>query len=141
MSKKILEYFFAVTMNSIYKVVLNENNYPFAHEIDSQDKLTNGMLAISKNLQFYNPEKHSTLSSKTSVKQGLEHVNTQWWGQETSDIVALFLDEKEASDCSKVPNTKPYDSRWIKQTKKVIEAIRQNHPDVTVCYDSDLRIY
>jgi len=79
------------------------------------------------------------LFSKTSAKRKLEHV--QWWGQETSDIVALFLDEKEASDCSNSPNKKPFDPRWIKQTEKVIEVIRQDYPDVKVCYDSGLRIY
>jgi hypothetical protein len=150
--KECLKEFFAVTRNSVYQaVVYGEENCPFIKKISVVGGIIGlpvgkvlgadgTLLAVADNLQFYYPEGHSMLSPQTSEERRLERVNTMWWRAGTSLIVALFLDKDEASFCSEQPDLQPCDQRWIEKTKEVLEAIGEEHPNVTICHWRELAL-
>ncbi len=49
-------------------------------------------------------------------------------GGHSSSIVALFKNKEEALRCLENEDLKPYDPRWTKQTRKVLNKIGDNHP-------------
>jgi hypothetical protein len=124
----------------------NKNNpCPFARKIALKGEsaipvggeLENGtMIAITKQLQAYIPEG----GGMTSFQRRIEDVNTRYWGGNSSNIIALFTTKKKAMDCFAQEGLKPCDSRWIEETKKVIEKIGENHPAFEVCKWSSLSL-
>jgi len=139
-----LKEFFAVTMNSVYKVAAyGEDDCPYAEKIAASknggsiklgDRIDNApMMAIARRLQFYYPESHSIISPVMGEERRLEHVNTAWWRGGTSSIVALFLKEKGAMYCFEQKNLKPCDKRWVDKTKEVMKKVGDEHPNVTIC--------
>lgn len=148
MPDSYLEIFFAVTVNSVYRIITcDKDHWPYLEKIAGGNglpvgtKLNNGpMLAIAKNLQLYYPEGHSMLSPQTSVVRELERVNTMYWGAKTSCIAALFLTKEDALSCFNQSELKPCDQRWINETKNVIEKIGEDHPTVTICHWQDLSL-
>lgn len=142
----MLQEFWAVTVGStstsIYHVIArrgSEDPGPVATKIalagESRvpvaDELKGSMmLAITTQLQAYIPEG----GGYTSFERNIESVNTRWWGDNSAPIVALFLTEAEAQDCFQQEDLQPCDSRWLAQTKEVIEKIGDDHPTITVCH-------
>jgi len=55
-------------------------------------------------------------------------VNTRYWGGNTSDIIGLFLERKDAEACFQVGNLIPLDPRWRTQTIATLQAIGSEHP-------------
>jgi hypothetical protein len=143
----ILELFFAVTTTSIYEVMARDaQGFPCARKIALKGEsiiplgkiITDQMLAICDGLQFYTPEGHGFLSSQTSVERRVEMVNAQWYGPNSSHIIALFFTEKEARKCFSAKNLKPCDPRWLEKTKAVIAAIGEDHPTITICHEQGM---
>ncbi len=137
---KCLERFFAVTKNSLYKVVVfGEEDVPYAEKVAGEgtikigDKIKGSMLAVAKWLQFYVPEKYGMASPLVGTERRLEYVNTRFWQGKTSLIVALFMSEEEAMFCFGQKQLEACDKRWIEQTKEVIGKVHENHPNLTVC--------
>ena len=139
---KHLERFFAVTRNSVYRVVAyGEENCPFIEKIASikersdlpiGTKLNNRkMLAVADYLQLYDLDHE---------QRQLEFVSGKYWGAHTSWIVALFLTEEEALFCSEQPDLRACDERWIDKTKEVVERIGADHPNVTICHFKDFTL-
>lgn len=58
--------------------------------------------------------------------------------QYTSALIALFLDEATAHECLKAGDACKLDPRWRDQTKRVLVAIGDDHPDFRVRKDSQL---
>ena len=143
-----LDHFFAVTVSphgaSLYKVMAlpEDKGEPYITKIRLRGAsnlrigtvLSGPMLAIMKGLQFYTPEGGGLLSQMSYTEREIEKVNTAYWKGQTSDIVALFLREGDAERCFSSPNIRPCDPVWIEETKKVLEAIGKNHPNVTICH-------
>lgn len=55
-------------------------------------------------------------------------VNTRFWGGATSPIIGLFEDKKTARQCLNSADLKPWDSRWTKETGRVLLLIGSRHP-------------
>ena len=141
--------FFAVTTTSLYEVMARaENGRPYIRKIDLRgesqiqisETMSGDLLAVAKWLQFFIPEGHGLLSPMTSVQRKVEMVNTVYWQGKTSDIIALFLTEEKARECFASPDLKPCDTRWLENTKEVLEAIRENHPTITICHWRDMAL-
>ena len=81
------------------------------------------MLAICKRLVLFTPE-----GGSTTIERELVHVNTGYWGVNTSLIIALFLTEQSAKKCLTAKQITPSDPRWKKETVAVIRAIGKDHP-------------
>jgi|GEM_PF-1036239 len=146
-----LERFFAVTLTSVYEVVAKgERGLPYAKKIKLGGEsaiavggiITDQMVAVAKWLQFYIPEGHGWgCPPMTSFERRLEQVNMQWWGGRTTAIIALFLTRKNAEKCFSSPDPQLCDPRWLQETKKVIEAIGEDHPTFTVCHSPGLALF
>lgn len=54
------------------------------------------------------------------------------WGGATSSVIALFQEEDLARLCLVEEDHQPHDKRWREETKKVIRAIGENHPNFYV---------
>lgn len=149
---EILSEFFAVTLTSIYKVrahgdngelspyaekiaIKGESSFPLGHRIDD-----GSMIAITKSLQAFVPEGHGLSSAMASIERKIENVNIRYWCSGTSPIVGLFLTEEEAVDCFSQSNLEPYDSRWRRQIKEVIDRIGDEHPTICICHHPDLAL-
>jgi hypothetical protein len=142
MTKNPLERIYIVTLNSVYKLSAKDaSGHPCAEKIAANKeiargvfpighKITGSMVSIAPHLQFYSPE----------YGRGLEDNNTAWWGGNTSQIVALFLNKEEALFCSSQPDLRACDPRWINQTKKVLEEIGEDHPTITICHDRNFSL-
>ncbi|MBI2676531.1 MAG: hypothetical protein HYX21_01055 [Candidatus Yanofskybacteria bacterium] len=141
-----LKEFYAVTATSVYHVEYDEKNIQArATKIALRGKskiklgkvLSGPMLAIAKWLQFYIPEG----GGLTSYERKVERVSTRYWLGNTSFVIALFFNEVEAKDCLLVyDNLLPCDPRWLDSTKKIIEAIGQEHPVFEVCEYEDMKL-
>ena len=138
----MLEVFFAVTMTSSYEVNAENIDGPYIEKIAVKEKspiplghrLQDGtMISIGDRLRMYVPEKHGSMSSLTSYERRIEYVNTEWWGSQTSEIVALFASREEALICLKNDALLPCDPRWKEQTTKVLDAIEEGHPIFEIC--------
>lgn len=142
-----LHWFYAVTMTSVYFVRDhgNEGFNPVAKKIALRGEsefqvgaiLGGGtMIAITKQLQAYVPEG----GGLTSFERKIECVNTQYWGECSSYIVALFTTKKNAMACFAHTDLQPCDPRWIEETRRVIKKIGDNHPSFEVCRWEDLAL-
>ena len=139
-----LNEFWVVTGTSVYRVHTNEQMMAFATKtkvhtgqsaIQAESQLPGGnMIAIGKEgLLAYTPEGSGLVSPMSTTQKDPEMVNTRYHGGSTSPIVALFLDEKSADECTKSTELKTSDPRWKEQTRNVLEAIGENHPTFFVC--------
>ncbi|MCL4403749.1 hypothetical protein M1432_00105 [Patescibacteria group bacterium] len=120
--------FYAVTATSIYHAVSDDHGRAIATKIAVKghsripvgNRLERGtMIAIRENLVAYDPG---------ITGRPIELVNTKDWGGHSSAIVALFLEVRNAARCFQYPDPRPYDERWLEETKKVVAAIGENHP-------------
>lgn len=144
----MLHQFYAVTQTSLYFVKDRRNKKdpcPFARKImlNGESKspvgseLENGtMIAITTQLQAYVPEG----GGMTSYHKQIEGVNTRWWGGHSSGIVALFTKKSKALECFNSRDLVQCDSRWIEETKNVINKIGEDHPSFYVCEWGDLSL-
>lgn len=124
----MLHKFYVVTKTSIYLVEdKGADGYPSAVKIAlrGQSKLPVGhrlrggnMIAICWKLIAYSPEGN----------REIEKVNTFYWGDSTSHIVALFKTEDEARLCFASDDPKSCDPRWIEETREVLREIGEDHP-------------
>lgn len=142
----MLEEFFAVTRTSVYHVKAKaDDGYPSAIKIAllGHSKFlvghklmhSNRMILVGKRLICYIPEAHGMTSPLTGFERDFSRVNSQWWGDATSSVVAFFTEEAEAMRCLNEPELKPCDSRWIEQTRQVLDAIGDDHPAFFVPHD------
>lgn len=121
-----MDCFFVVTRTSVYKVYRDqENSQPCMEKIhlfgQSQvpvgHKGTNTMIGITRAcLVAYTTDKKNS-------PPGM--VNTKYWGNTTSAIVAIFPGEAEAMECSRQDDLKPWDKRWSRVTKETLAEIRE----------------
>jgi len=124
----MLHKFYAVTYTSVYlvkdkdedgrpaavKIALRgESNLPIGHRLRG-----GSMIAICYRLIAYSPEGN----------REIEKINTFYWGDSTSRIVALFKTEEEARICFASNNLKSCDPRWINETREVLREIGEDHP-------------
>ena len=130
--------FFAVTLTSIYHVTVDDSGNAVAMKIALKGKSEIGighrlgggtMLAVGDRLLAYVPEGGGI----TSYERNPEKVNTKWWGDMSSGIVALFKAEQEAFACFKQSDLKPYDGRWVEQGLAVLQEIGDDHPAFYIC--------
>ncbi len=147
-----LQEFFAVTETSVYCVrsegqdgalasavklaIRGDSNLP----LDSELVKGGEMLAITKVLQAFVPEKHGMLHPNTGFQKNISLVNISYWGGHTSDIIALFKTEEEALACFNSSELQPCDDRWINSTKLVLKAIGNEHPSFSVCSYKNLAL-
>jgi hypothetical protein len=114
--------FFAVTETSVYRVDDGGSGRPSATKVALKGKsglpvgyvLRGARIIIGNCLDIESPE--------------------EGHGGHASSIVALFKDEKEALRCLESENLKPCDSRWMKQTREVLDEVGDNHPAFEVCH-------
>ena len=134
--------FFAVTGTSVYhaaheegkalprveKIALKgESVFPVGYVLDGGT-----MLAICKDLIMYVPEGGGLMN--TTFERRIEYVNTRFWGDKTSSIIALFKTKEEALRCFDEKDTVPCDPRWLKETTEVLSEIGNNHPRFEICH-------
>lgn len=122
-----LKEFFAVTKESVYRVVICGEGCPYIEKIATKQKrsrfpvgtkVNNGsMLGISKLLLLYSPQGST-----------LEQVNSSGLGFGTKKIVALFLAKEEALSCFNQSDLSLRDKRWINETREVLEKVGNDHP-------------
>lgn len=134
--------FWAVTETSVYHVRANSKYSASAVKIalkgDSKfpigkDIAENNMVAIILgHLQTFLPEKHGQLSPMADFERRIELVNTNYWLNQSSRIIALFLTEDEAMTCFNAPDQKCNDPRWNTSTQKVLKEIGHEHPSFYV---------
>jgi hypothetical protein len=138
-----LNEFWVVTGTSLYHVT-NEQTTAVAtktkvhtgqSEIQAKSQLPGGsMIAIgSEGLLAYTPEGSGLVSPVSTTQRDPEMVNSRYLGCSTSPIIALFLDEKSAEECTKSGELKTSDPRWKDQTRAVLETIGNDHPTFFVC--------
>lgn len=143
--------FFAVTMTSVYRVVLcGTKKSPYMVKIayrggessvKIRERIDNGaMVSIGKRLIMFFPDGHSFLSSQTSYERDIAKVNTQWWRGGTSNIVALFSKKRDAFECNVAKNLVFCDPRWKDNTIAVLRAIGDEHPYCSITDFLDLRL-
>ena len=138
-----IQQFFAVTRTSVYHVKLKggeANATKIAVRGESLIRvgaiIYGPMIAIHSRLTGYIPEG----GGYTSYARRIEDVNSRYWRESTSRIVALFRTKKEAITCLAIEDTKSCDPRWEKQTLAVIEAIGDDHPNFYVSHDKDMAL-
>jgi hypothetical protein len=134
--------FFAVTKTSVYHAAHEERNvFPRVEKIALKGEsvfpvgymLSGGtMLAICKDLIMYVPEGGGLMN--TTFERRIEYVNTYFWGDKTSSIIALFKTKEEAIRCFNKDNLIPCDPRWLKETREVLGEIGENHPRFEICH-------
>lgn len=141
----MLEEFFAVTQTSVYhikakgddghpsvvKIALHgDSTFPIGHKLRLTD-----MVSVGSQLIGYIPERHGWTSQLTGVERNISRVSTNYWGDQTSPVVALFEKEADAKECFNEPNLKPCDPRWIEQTRRILDVIGEEHPVFFVPHD------
>jgi len=139
----MLQEFYAVTSTSVYHIEYDkEHNQAKATKIqlkgesnlDVGQVLDGPMLSVCKWLQFCTPEGGGITSPQGGVKERYRLGGT-------SRIVGLFLEKKDALDCSNNHrDLASCDQRWLDTTKEVISAIGHDHPVFEVCELHDLRL-
>lgn len=142
--------FFAVTLTSVYHVkdkggsiypvavkiaLKGSSEFPVGHELNGGT-----MIAICKGLIAYIPEGGGVTSQYMVKERRIEAVNTFYWGDGTSPIVALFGDEVSAQACFGNDDLKPCDPRWIESTKTILAEIGDNHPAFEVCHWQEMAL-
>lgn len=80
------------------------------------------------------------ISPVTTFERELERVSTFYWGDKTSNIVALFKDEDETIRCFESAGLKPCDPRWLLKTREVLKEIGDDHPSFYVAEMPDLAL-
>ena len=139
--KTYLMSFYAVTLTSVYQARIGTDNpkeevpalikiaKKGSGKIDIGMVVSNGtMVAICKHLQMFIPEGSGRLSPSSTIEREVVRVNTHYWGGHTTQIVALFLKEMDALECSCELNLQPCDPRWMKDTIATLKAIGDDHP-------------
>ncbi|MDP1718942.1 MAG: hypothetical protein Q8L24_00760 [bacterium] len=137
-----LKKFFAVTTTSIYEVICDGKSLaPIVRKValrGSSAVIVGGtlkdgtMLSVGKNLVMFTPEGHSWLSPMTSFERDLDKVPLQWQGGHSSYVVSLFLKKTDAEKCLAADSEKVCDPRWLEQTKEVLRAIGDDHPQISM---------
>lgn len=137
--------FYATTLTSVYHVRAKDPLYPTAEKIALRGKSEVGvggklqkgtMLAVCDQLILYIPEG----GGYTSFERRIEKVNSRYWGENSSPIVGLFLTATEAVDCLASADLQPADTRWLSETKNVLEVIGDDHPCIYVCHHPGLSL-
>jgi len=141
----MLEEFFAITRTSVYHIrAMGDNGYPLAVKVALRGNSKfavdhrlehSGMISVGSHLISYIPERYGMTSPLVGVERDISRVSTQWWGDQTSAVVALFDNEAAAMQCFNEPDLKPCDPRWIEQTRRVLNAIGDDHPTFFVPHD------
>ena len=136
--EKPLSIFFAVTKTSLYKVEIIAQIFPTLTKLAGREKsdvrvgevINDGtMLAIARKLILYSPDETDNPS-----EHRIEYVNPRFWGGRTSDIVALFFEKSDAEECFKSEYRGVCDIHFFKETKKVLDAIGDDHPVFKICH-------
>ncbi len=133
--------FFAVTKTSVYHALHEEGKaFPRVEKIALKGEsafpmgyiLGGGMmLAICKSLIMYVPEGGGPMN--TTFERKIELVHSSFWGDHSSSIIALFKTKEEAFGCFAEKDLVPYDPRWRKETKEVLDEIGDGHPRFEIC--------
>ena len=165
--KKILKEFYAVTLTSVYYIQLKGHGVcrgliedkktgelnigyldpeivPVATKIAIRMKssmpvgseISGEMLSIGSSLIMFTP-KGGGLSP---FERRIEMVNTRYWTGQTSRVVGLFLEREQAENCFKSPDLNSCDFRWIKETKKVLNDIGNDHSRFSICYYPEMAL-
>jgi hypothetical protein len=146
-----LRYFYAVTTTSVYRATAKLGSPVRVEKIALNRGATSkaavgtllrggDMLSVGKQLIAFIPEGGGILGPSVSVERDIARVNTHYWGGNTSSVVALFLEEKDALTCSESPDLVPCDPRWESQTVEVLRGIGSNHPVFSITNWPELRL-
>ena len=146
-----LRVFFAVTVTSVYRVViLGTKKTPYLKKIAYRGgesgvkvggRIENGtMISVGNQLILFVPEGHGPTSPMTSVERDIAKVNTRYWGGRTSKVVALFLNKDDSFSCSGSENLHGNDPRWEYSTIEVLRAIGEDHPYCSITNYPDMRL-
>jgi hypothetical protein len=133
-----IEEFFAVTMTAIYHVQSKKPEYGIARciaSVDSSNEVAVGqvleggdMVAICDCLTVYFPTGQDDGSERK-----IQEVSTKYWGESSSNIVALFATKGEAMTCLGSCGLELCDPRWAEKTLSIVNAIGNDHPVFEVC--------
>ena len=135
----MLQEFFAVTRTSLYHVrAKSEDGLPSAIKIalygDSSilvgHKLmySSQMIAVGNRIMGYIPEKYGATHPLVGIERDFHLINTRYWGESTSGVVALFTEKESAMQCFDEHSSEICDPRWIEDTRKVLDLIGDEHP-------------
>lgn len=135
-----LKRFYAVTISrSVYRAQATYTGMgdPYLVKIAKEgeslvevgEKLNQGsMISVGRQLTMFIPEG----GGLTSYQREIGEVNTRYWGESTSPVVALFLEKKKAMECLKEKDLALCDSRWEAETIKVLKRIGKDHPHCSI---------
>lgn len=128
----MLEQFFAVTLTSLYRVSAEKDkNIPIVEKISKRapSKIEVGeMLRGGYEVGILDDSIILFTSSPSRNDRDPIRVNIAFWGGNTSPIVALFLEEKDARICLESGSQNRWDPDYIDNTKETLRAIGKNHP-------------
>lgn len=79
------------------------------------------MLAVGTKLILFDP-----VGENGTIIRQVELIPEDQWGERTSWVVALFLDERLAEKCFATPSLIPNDQRWHEETKRVLVTLARN---------------
>lgn len=139
-----LKKFFAVTTTALYKVVIDKrlsNPEIVKMEFKGKGKSKEGyrinkhrMVAVCKRLITFNPLGSNFVSQKRFEEKQISNIHTLQWGEQTSEIIALFLEEKDARTCYNLVIVKQKNDidKWRQDTIEVLRAIGENHPHCSI---------
>jgi len=116
--------FFAVTKNSIYGVCVKEGLATLL-QIRGNEGLESapmGLIVIGKTMKAVLTKRNGDLTTGCDAGQ-------------TSLIVALFLNEKDAQECRATSDLLPCDSRWMENTISTLKEIGTVNPPCHILTD------
>lgn len=136
----ILKSFYAVTRNSIYLVSIPDPGQEVPRIVKMGRGDSSNLVEVTKSMSG---KKDDTVSvgnviySYNSNQSGTDSISGMLMSGCTSNIIALFVTERDALICSRSQNLAPVDTRWRQQTARVLKAIGKEHPFFSIAGTPD----
>jgi hypothetical protein len=143
MSENFLKSFFALTHDSVYEVLAEEDGFsPVVRKIfiikGENGVGTAGRLLTGENNMASIGAQIILYSGKE--ERQIELVENSKIGSGTAPIVALFEKRGDAIEAAKKSNFRFPDQRWAKETKIVLGMIGHNHPVFYIPFGDNFRM-
>ena len=102
-------------------------------------RIDNGtMISVGNQLWLFVPEGSGPTAPTSTFQREISLVSNCYWGGQTSCVVALFMNGKDAMACYRESNHVWCDPRWKNNSIEVLRAIGENHPHCSITNYPDL---